>query len=57
MIVNTSGLRIRGLSDDDEKVVPSLSSPGSINPLQSRYNQVNEILDNNIEEVNLVHYC
>lgn len=43
------GLRIRGLSDEDD--VPDLRSPTSSNPLQSRYNQINEILDQNIDEV------
>ncbi|KAK3921023.1 Synaptosomal-associated protein 29 [Frankliniella fusca] len=44
------GLRIRGLSDEDDDV-PNLRSPTSSNPLQSRFNQVNEILDKNIDEV------
>lgn len=44
------GLRIRGLGDEDDDV-PNLRSPTSMNPLQSRFNQVNDILDKNIDEV------
>ncbi|KAJ1520209.1 hypothetical protein ONE63_004419 [Megalurothrips usitatus] len=45
------GLRIRGLSDEDEAPSNMRSPTSPTNPLQSRFNQVNEILDQNIDEV------
>lgn len=44
-----TGLRIRGLTDEDD--APTMRSPTSANPLQSRFNQINEILDQNMDEV------
>ncbi|XP_034230735.1 synaptosomal-associated protein 29 [Thrips palmi] len=43
------GLRIRGLADEDDG--SDMRSPTSSNPLQSRFNHINDILDKNMDEV------